>query len=168
MRPARLRSVIIKGLAMNGFDVSGGSFPVDLVSHAIDLNISPSEIVESVLGSAFDLNDWWHVVEYVDTCDWDRFPVGAAGIDYDAPFLRLAIDNPEGGPRVRRFVSMADILGGLVAWWLSREAAAAAVDGLAAVNKWRRSVLSDGELDLDSDSGDCIMQYVVLGDVVYG
>ena len=116
----------------------------------IEIELSKSqidEIVMGILGAGFDSWDWWKKIKYDNGTGWDTYPE-----DVNQPFIELKVqsDEPEEpfdkAPTVTKKLCLADII--------------SAYSALSAKN-WQVQ-------DEDACSSDAILQFAVLGQVVWG
>ena len=118
----------------------------------LTLPVPTQELMRSVMGSGWDEvgNDWWRTApNYRNGYDWNTIPS-----DPDAVYVTLAIADPytydtdEPAKVILRALSVNDIVQG--------------VNATIAQGPWVRWD------DLDANDGDAILQYAMLGKVVYG
>jgi hypothetical protein len=116
----------------------------------VEIELSKSqieEILNGVLGSCYESWDWWRKEKYDEGTDWDKYPE-----DIYQPFLELKIESelPEEdfgkAPTVTKKLSVADILSAY---------------SVLSVKGYQVS-------DMDACSSDAILQFAVLGEVVWG
>jgi hypothetical protein len=108
----------------------------------VTTEVDANEFFSSVLGSAFEHWDWWHLVKYDEGYEWHTHPD-----DMDTPFLAVGILDPDDEDEeetITKILSLADIL-----------TAYNKCDGL----RWD---------NLDAGSSDTIMQTAMFGEPVYG
>ncbi len=106
------------------------------------------DFVRYLLGSAFETWSWWHEVTYDEGYDWETFPE-----DLDQPFVTLGIEDPNGEedeegfmPTITKKVSVNDLV--------------------KAYGDLPRNYRREWD-EHDACSGDCVLQFAVLGEVTY-
>lgn len=98
-----------------------------------------TEFWSNLLGSTEFIYEWWYSVTYLGDADWDK-----------PGEVQLVIENPEGEGNIAKLLTIADLV--------------------TAYN----AVASDPNLpnidieDMDENSVDLVLQYAMLGDIVYG
>ena len=116
----------------------------------IEIELSKSqidEIVMGILGAGFDEFYWWEKIKYSKGTGWDTYPE-----DVNQPFIELKVHSNEPEepfdkvPTVTQKLSVADIL---------RAYSVLSVRGYQV-------------RDEDACSSDAILQFAVLGQVVWG
>ena len=107
------------------------------------------DIVSAVLGSAFESYSWWGALSYRNGYDWDNLPA-----DGDEVFAVLESSNPETDDEGEHSDTTLLTVNGI----------------FTAVGDHLGYAVYDlvDDADIDADEGDCIVQNLVFGTVVYG
>jgi len=108
----------------------------------IKIEVDAQEFVEHVLGSSFMIWSWWRTFTYDKGYSWDVFPD-----DHDLTYFTIGATDPndvEGERQVIKRMSVNDI------------AKAFALSGHRNYE------------DMDSASGDWVMQHALFGEAIYG
>lgn len=114
----------------------------------IPVQVDKDELLNNIMGSAWETWSWWRTATYADGYDWDTYPD-----DHDAHYITVGASDPDADEddytlvRLRN-VTVNDIL----------RATATILTDYPRV-RWD---------DMDACDGDLVMQTVVLGEVVYG
>lgn len=111
------------------------------------MSVEPTELWCNVFGTAGESMPWWQAVEFVEG-DWDT--VGR---------VRLEIDNPddEFGVPVTGTYGLEDVI----------EAVQKVIDTCVDACTGQPIEVGD-DMDWDACVSDCVLQTLVLGEVVYG
>jgi hypothetical protein len=108
----------------------------------IPVQVDAAELWSNVFGSGWDSWWWWRGVKYLGSADWDK--PGLVSITAADPELW----DDERDATITKTFSITDLTKS-VAWWMERHPE------------------QDIE-DFDGDSGDCIVQHMIYGEVVWG
>lgn len=58
----------------------------------IQVRVPTQEVMENIMGCAWDIFSWWTDVTYADGCDWNVYPANV-----DAPYVTVSIQDPDMG-----------------------------------------------------------------------
>lgn len=112
----------------------------------IPVTVDRDELMNNVMGSAWETWEWWVLLEYVDGCDWQTYPNNP-----HLPYVRVGIadpDDPDDPMFIGKTLSVQDIL--------------TAVGEVLTSHPWIRWD------NMDACDSDLVLQYAVLGKVMYG
>lgn len=115
----------------------------------IPVTVDRDELMNNVMGSAWETWSWWTGIQYADGCDWKTYPS-----DHHAPYVTITSDDPDMGwdesesESITKTLTIHDIL--------------TAVGEVLTRHPWIRWD------NMDACDSDLVLQYAVLGKVVYG
>ena len=118
----------------------------DIFSITVPITFDKHEFLSSILGSAYETWYWWKEDTFDEGYSWNKYPD-----DNNKPFLTVGILDPNGDDEekvITKRLCVNDITKGYA----------------TAHAKGYKTRLDD----LDAVYGDAIMQFVVLGECVYG
>ena len=111
----------------------------------LTVEVPDQELWSSVFGSAFETWDWWRAATFHGAADWNK--IGTVTLMIDDPNF-----DEDGGQVITKTLDLDDVV--------------AAVNAVTKLGLLPYPSLED--LDWDACDADVILQYAVLGDVVYG
>jgi len=112
----------------------------------IPVRVNMNELMQNVMGSAWETWSWWTRILYANGCGWDRIPASV-----NDPYVLVAIIDPndeDEEDEITVTLSVGDIL--------------TAVGDVLTLHPWVRWD------NMDACDSDLVMQTAVLGTVVYG
>lgn len=113
----------------------------------VTMTVDPNELWSNVFGTAGDSFWWWRIVDFIEG-DWDT--VGK---------VRLGIANPDDETKIKTKTVGIDDVVAAVSKVLDKGYRDACTGKPIAVGP---------DMDWDACTSDCVLQVLVLGEVVYG
>lgn len=113
----------------------------------ITIELPTDEYMKSILGSMWSVWSWWQGYEWAEGCGYDNLPESD-----DAPYIRATILDPDYDEDPDHVITK----------WLSINDLVEAGNKGFVLCPWVRWD------DMDAGDGDIIMQYAMLGQLVYG
>jgi hypothetical protein len=113
----------------------------------ITVTVDAEQFISEVLGTDYIQYDWWYSEKYLGNYDWNRIPT-----DHDEKFISVIVYDPNTYESDRKLIlkklsvnDIANAYGSLIALGFNLDYS-----------------------DMDSVSGDNVIQYACFGDLVYG